>query len=68
MSTGNRSTFDSVLAVRVPCGLTIVKGDLLASLDLPLGKQAEAGHVRVQAVYVYVEDVQVGVTAARFTG
>ena len=66
MSTSN--TFDSVLAVRVPCGLTIVKRDLLPSLDFPLGKEAEAGHVGVQAVHVDVEDVQVGVTAARFTG
>lgn len=63
-----KGTFDGVLAVRVPCGLTIVEGDLFASLDLPLGKQAEAGHVGVQAVHVHVEYVQVGITAARFTG
>ena len=58
-------TFDCVLAVRVPCGLPIVKGDLLPPLDLPLGEEAEAGHVGVEAINVHVENVQVGITAAR---
>ena len=61
------ATFDSVLAVRVSCGLSIVEGDLLPPLDLPLGEQAETRHVGVQAVHVHVEDVQVGITAAKFT-
>ena len=63
-----KGTFDGVLAVCVPCGLTIVEGDLFASLDLPLGEEAKAGHVGVQTVHVHVEYVQVGITAARFTG
>ena len=67
MSTGNRSTFDSVLAVCVSCGLAIVEGDLLPFFDLPLGEQAQAGHVGVQAVHVHVENVQVRITAARST-
>ena len=61
-------TFDCVLAVRVPRGLAIVEGDLLPLLDLPLGEQAEARHVGVQAVHVHVEDVQVRITAVRFFG
>ena len=60
-------TFDSVLAVCVSRGLAIVEGDLLPSLDLPLGEQAKAGHVGIQAVHIHVEDVQVGVAAGRFT-
>ena len=60
-------TFDSVLAVCVSRGLAIVEGNLLASLDLPLGEQAQAGHVGVQAVHIHVEDVKVGVAAGRFT-
>lgn len=56
-------SFNRVLAVGVPCGLTIVKGDLLPPLDLPLGEQAEAGHVGIQAVDIHIEDVQVGITA-----
>ena len=60
-------TFDSVLAVCVSRGLAIVEGDLLPSLDLSLGEQAQAGHVGVQAVHIHVEDVKVGVAAGRFT-
>ena len=60
-------TFDSVLAVCVSRGLAIVEGDLLPFFDLSFGEQAQAGHVRVQAVHVHVEDVKVGVAAGRFT-
>ena len=42
--------------------LTIVEGDLLTLLDLPLCKKRQLRHVRIQVVNEHVEDVEVGVT------
>ena len=42
------------------CGiLTIVEGELLAARDVPLGKEADARQVRVEAVDPHVEYGQV---------